>query len=117
LNYICVKNQIIWKNKENDLNSRLLELEKRLEEKEKLIKSKEDEINNILKSKETALKNLSGKLFEMRLKCDIMEREKDLAINSKMCLSNVILGQIVELKNDLIDHYLTAFFFSRASDP
>jgi len=31
--------------------------------------------------------------------------EKDLAMNSKMCLSNVILGQIVELKNVSTEKY------------
>ena len=31
--------------------------------------------------------------------------EKDLAINSKMCLSNVILGQMVELKNVSTEKY------------
>ena len=31
--------------------------------------------------------------------------EKDLAMNSKMCLSNVILGQMVELKNVSTEKY------------
>ena len=31
--------------------------------------------------------------------------EKELALNSKMCLSNVILGQIVELKNISTEKY------------
>jgi endonuclease YncB( thermonuclease family) len=31
--------------------------------------------------------------------------EKELALNSKMCLSNVILGQIVQLKNVSTEKY------------